>query len=376
MGTFLTPTIIAKEALIVLENNLVLANLVHRDYSKEFQQVGATVLIRKPATFTSATVSSTVNMQTATESSVAVVLDTNLDISLTITSAELSLNIVDFSEQVIQPIMRAHAQAIDNKIAQHVLDFAPHFNLVAAGTPAVSDVTAVGAAMSVVKAPLSERRMIFHPASQAAYMALDSFLHADKRADGGKALRDAEMGRVLGFDCYMDQNIPAHTYADGALTDLAGAASAATVGATVAVIYNLGTAEVLAAGDVFKPTGAQEWCVLTTGATLAGGIGTVRFQPPLVTALTDAQVVTFVGTHRCNMAFHKNAIALVSAPLAPPLGGAASSVINYKGLSARVVYDYTIMEKNNLLSIDLLIGTKTLDRNLGARLCDCRAAAL
>ena len=39
-NTFLTPDIIAKEALMVLENNLVMAGLVHRDYSPEFAKVG------------------------------------------------------------------------------------------------------------------------------------------------------------------------------------------------------------------------------------------------------------------------------------------------------------------------------------------------
>lgn len=35
-----------------MENNLVMANLVHRDYSDEFAQIGDTVTIRKPAKFT------------------------------------------------------------------------------------------------------------------------------------------------------------------------------------------------------------------------------------------------------------------------------------------------------------------------------------
>ena len=39
-NTILTPDIIAKEALMVLESNLTMANLVHRDYSKEFVHVG------------------------------------------------------------------------------------------------------------------------------------------------------------------------------------------------------------------------------------------------------------------------------------------------------------------------------------------------
>ena len=44
-NTFLTPSVIARESLIVLENNLIAANLVHRDYSDEFVQVGDTVTI-------------------------------------------------------------------------------------------------------------------------------------------------------------------------------------------------------------------------------------------------------------------------------------------------------------------------------------------
>lgn len=47
-NTFLTPDIIANEALMVLENNTVMAGLVHRDYSKEFNRVGDTITIRKP----------------------------------------------------------------------------------------------------------------------------------------------------------------------------------------------------------------------------------------------------------------------------------------------------------------------------------------
>ena len=48
-NTFLTPEVVAKEALMVLTGNLVMADLVHRDYSDELVSVGDTVSIRKPA---------------------------------------------------------------------------------------------------------------------------------------------------------------------------------------------------------------------------------------------------------------------------------------------------------------------------------------
>lgn len=50
-NSILTPQIIANEALMVLQSNLTMANLVHRDYSSEFVNVGDTITVRKPATF-------------------------------------------------------------------------------------------------------------------------------------------------------------------------------------------------------------------------------------------------------------------------------------------------------------------------------------
>ena len=44
-NTFLTPSIIANEALMVLQANMVMADLVHRDYSSEFVNVGDTITV-------------------------------------------------------------------------------------------------------------------------------------------------------------------------------------------------------------------------------------------------------------------------------------------------------------------------------------------
>ena len=72
-NTILTPDIIAREALMVLRNNAVMANLVHRDYSSEFVTgVGDTITIRKPATFTAKEFAGTISVQDATESGVPV----------------------------------------------------------------------------------------------------------------------------------------------------------------------------------------------------------------------------------------------------------------------------------------------------------------
>ena len=112
-NTFLTPSVVAREALMVLEKNLVMANLVHRDYSDEFVQVGDTVTIRKPAKFTAKNFAGAIVRQDASEGSVAVKIDRHRDVSFEVTSREMTLDIRDFSSQLIAPAMRAIAQAVD-----------------------------------------------------------------------------------------------------------------------------------------------------------------------------------------------------------------------------------------------------------------------
>ena len=53
-NTFLTPSVIGREALMILENNLVATSLFNRGQTSTFTgaKVGDTISIRKPASFT------------------------------------------------------------------------------------------------------------------------------------------------------------------------------------------------------------------------------------------------------------------------------------------------------------------------------------
>lgn len=66
------------------------------------------------------------------------------------------------------------------------------------------------------------------------------------------------------------------------------------------------------------------------------------------------------------MAFHKNAIAFVSRPIAMENeAGVDSAVINYNGLSLRATIWYNGTKQGHLVTIDMLCGVKVLDTNLG-----------
>ena len=178
----------------------------------------------------------------------------------------------------------------------------------------------------------------------------------------------------------MDQNIPSQTRSfllnnataagTGVITGaLAAAATSCTVtGATAAAVS---TAPI---GTPFKVTGYDQWFYLTA-AVISGtsGIATcTQFTPAVSADIAASSVVTFQLTGRDNLAFHKNAIAFVTAPLNPPLGGAKGAVASYNGLSCRVVFDYIVGSKKNWCSVDFLSGTKMLDKDLAARFIDQR----
>lgn len=375
MATYISPLTVAREALMVLENNMVLGSLVNRIYSPEFQsKQGGTVVVRKPATFTATAFTAHVTDQTVTEGSVAVVLDKLWDTSFSVSSSDLSLSIVDFSEQLLQPALRSIAQAVDSDIATRMGTATSGFYPVSS-TPVVSDIAGLEAVMDTLKVPLSDRRLVFSPITKSGYMGLDAFLNADKKGDGGKALRSAELGRILGFDTYMDQNMTKVTssFISAGTGSITGAwAAAATAGTvTSATAAAAATAPI---GALFKVTGYDQWFRLNAPCTAATtGVAIISdFYPAVASAMTDASLVTFQLTRRNNIAFHKNAWALVTAPLAPPIGGARAAVASYNGLSCRVVYDYTRDDKSNGISVDFLCGVKKLDESLSAILSDAR----
>lgn len=366
--TFITPTIVAKEALIALENNMVLANLVHRAYSGEFRKVGDTIKIRKPATFTAdAWAGTTISSQTVVQDSVDVALDTVFDVSFAITAKELALDVVSFKEEIIEPAMRAIAQGVDAKIAGLFVDVAGH--AVASSTVVAADIADLRAQLNIQKAPFTDRSCVLHPITEKDYIVLDAFLHAEKRGDT-KAIKEASLGRVLGMDFYMDQNVATHT--SSVLDTAANWGTAESAGVTVTTMVGLTDNEETGVGDVFKVVGSDKGYRVTTAATVASTAAAVTFTPATDKSIGAAAVVTFMKTHKANLAFHKNAFALVTAPLAAPLGGAKVGQESYKGLSCRAVFDYDMDLKSNICSIDLLCGVKTLDKDLAARLVDYR----
>jgi len=373
-NTFLTPSIIAREALMKLENNLVFANLVHRDHSREWNtglKVGNAVTIRGPATFTANEFTSTISVQAATETSVTLTLEKHFDVSFDVTSSDWKLNLQDFSDQLIEPAVIALAQAIDNYVAQQ---FDEVYNFVGTATDppdSLDDIAAIDEKMNNEKVPFRGRNVVVNAKAKRDLFSIPQFTDAEKRADDGSALREASMGRFMGFDWFMDQNIQSFT--GGTLSD--GTSKAAitdgvqTIGLKTIDIDETTLTGTLVTGDVFTVAGDTQQYVVTGGPHTASGnaITGLTFEPAAKVAWGDGAAVTFVANHVANLAFHRNAIALVVAPLEMPDGAAKSMVMGNRGLGIRYVSDYSISSKTDTISLDVLVGSRAIDPRLATR---------
>ncbi len=361
-NTFLTPEVIAREALLVLENNLVMANLVHRDYANEFAQVGDTVTVRKPATFAAKNFAGAISRQDVSEGSVAVKIDRHRDVSFAVSAKELTLDIADFSAQLIAPAMRAIAQAVDSDLLNEVANVAASVTATASPTD-LKDIANLSKTLDMAKVPLDQRRLVMSPTHKYNYATTDNLSHV-AFSGNGDTLRQGQLGRLYSLDTYMDQNCPESvaitpgTATAYSITGTQGATTVALSGVTP-------TTATIKAGDCFILDGYRYYFTEDKTAS-SGAVSSIGVDCELVETYTAKAAYVASDVH--SLAFHRNAIALVTRPLALPMGAGHAAIMDNKGLGVRVVYGYDQDSKTDTVSLDVIYGIKLLDSDMAVKL--------
>ena len=357
-NTFLTPSIIAKEALMVLLSNLTMANLVHRDYSDEYAKVGDTVNVRVPAKFVAKNFTGQVDVQDITEDSVAVKMDRFRDVTVAVTSKQMTLDIKDFSKQVIEPAMQALIQAVDVDLLTVGIEKAGKTATVS-GTPVISDIADVGKALDISKAPRQNRRLVLPPTILYKYNTLDNFAKQCYKGDS-QALKESEIGRVFTCDTFMSQNCPENQSAT------AGTATAykvtGTANATQFTVSDGSAATgTIKKGDQLIVNGYLY--TVTQDLTLVSGAGTLKVDQNIPATISEAKSVKVINKAHA-LGFHRNGLALVTRNLELPMGAAKAHIASANGIGVRVVFDYDTKTKTDLVSFDVIYGIKELDTKL------------
>lgn len=443
----LIPELWAQEALVMLEENMVAANMVYRDYDSQIASFGDVVNAHRPSTFNAKRkgVNDDVTVQNAEVIGIPVTLNQHLHTSFLIRDAEMSKSFKDLAAYFLAPAMSSIAAGVDKV----VLGFIPQF--LANGIGALDGLTDANAIAQILaarkllndnKVPLLGRKMLTTTATEATLLGLAQFISAEKVGDEGTALREASLGRKLGSDFYMGQNTPyvqtalAETVV-GAINLGAGYAAGSTiltvdgfvgdvvpVGAYVTIVGSMFPHVVTArtaapnttsitvtpglkgaviddavvtaytpiaidlpassyAAGYVKVIHVDGYTVVPQVGqivrTAAGDVYTIMeiendtgtecdilLNRPLVGALADGAVLGVGPGGSYNFNFVRDALALVTRPLALPKAPVSASVASYNDLSVRVVMTYDGNKQGHLITIDLLCGAAVLDVRQGA----------
>ena len=393
-NTLLYPSIIAKEALMQLTNNLAMARHVHTAYKNEFVKVGQTITVRKPNKFR-AKKAQTRDNTNLSEPSTTITMSVQAHVSWAFSSVDLTTTIEDYSKRYISPAANALANVVDADLCGLYDDI---YN--SAGTPGTTPATfaVLGDAQRILDdeaVPSDTRVGILNPA--ANWSLADGLKGTFAQQVAKDIMTKGFLGRIANLDLFSDQNVVRHT--TGAFSGGTPLVTT-TIDATATEIVTKGwdgDSDTIKVGDVFtiadvyavnpmsgSSTGVLRRFTVTEDATSSGGAITIKLSPSIVYGATDPYTtvsayplenaaLTFIGTESTaypqNLVFHPNAFALVTVPIEMPANvWGARETDQDAGISIRVVKQYDIDEDEEIIRLDILYGMKTLYPECAVRL--------
>jgi hypothetical protein len=407
VNTTLNASIIAKAAVGVLENELLMAGKVFRGFEDEFDKkingytIGDTVTIKKPTDFTVRN-TITASAQDVQEGKLSLQINQVAGVDFKFTSQQLTLNIGTLTERVIQPAMVQIANQIDVQVMSMFKDI-PQW----VGTPGTLVQTFAGFAKGAVNmdqrtVPQGNRTGILAPADYWAMAGSQTVLFS--QSINNKSYREGQIGMIGGIDTYMSQNTPTFTVgpfggapavngaAQNTVYDLTGVNTQTLItnGWTAAAAARVVVGDVFTIASVFdvNPVTKATLPILkqfavASGSTLAsdaGGTLTLTISPQIITSgaqqnvsvvPTSGALMTFVGTantsYTNNLFFDKNAFALAMVPMERPPGSVDCSRVSKNGISVRVIPYYDGTNDVSNWRLDCIFGTKTIDKRLAVR---------
>lgn len=395
----LTISMITREALRVLVNNLVFTNQVERQYDDQFAKVGAKIgnvlNIRKPPRFVR-TDGQGLQLQDVTETSVPLVLTTQGQRSFTFSSQDLALSIDDFSKRFVKPAVASLANQVDYDGLGQYINIAQ-----AVGTPGTVPnqlLTYLQAQQKLNESAApddDERSITMTPAMQATIVdSLKGLFQASDRI--AEQYKRGKMGETIGAEWYMDQNVRTQTVGPLGGTPLVDGAGQTgntilTKGWTASAALRLNQGDIITFAGVnavnpqsFQDTGSLKQFVVTAPVSSGGGGGaTIPISPALTTSgpfqtvtasPADSAAVVVFGTANTvtpqAICHHREAFAMACADLPLPGGVDMAERISDKelGISIRLIRAYDINQDRFPLRLDFLYGWSTLYQELACRI--------
>jgi len=397
-NTLLTATAVTREALRILHQKLNFVGKTNRQYDDSFAKTGAKIgdslKIRLPNEYVVRT-GAALSAQDTTETSVDLQVATQKGVDLNFTSVDLTLDIDDFSDRILEPAMSVLAANVEADAMSMFKDVYNQVSDVGASIT-LADVLNGAKQLTDNLAPVSERCLNLNTTDNVDLVSAVSGLF-NPNTNVSKQYREGMVAsEFVGYkEVYQNTLWPQFTSGtdDGTGDYLINGAS--QTGASITVDTGAGT---FTKGDIIYIAGVnrvhpetkadtgqlQSFVVTAATGTSATSIG---ISPSIVTSGGRQNVVgspadnaavqklesdksTAIGAsadYGISCGFHKDAFAFATADLIMPDGVdfAAREVMD--GISMRAVRQYTIADDKFPTRLDILYGYKTIRPQLACR---------
>lgn len=389
-NTLLTNDIILRTALMEFENNLILGKLARRDYEKDFKNTtGSNIRIRKPTRYETRT-GSTIAPQDINSQYTNITVGEMIGVDVVVTSTQLSLELDDFKREVMNPSMVSLANRVDSDL----------YNLTTSISNFVGTAGTRPNSFSVARDAAAILNSLGVPGGKDRFMLLESFdasalqtalYNSFNEKFNKEIILNGEMGNLAGFDCYEVQNAisPAiGTETSGLGTPaISGPGQIGTTlnldGLTNGSVINAGRSFTIAGVYMLNPTsrnstGKLAQFVVMQNAIVSGGAvsltinindsGIVLTGPyrNVTNAPADNALVTFVDQANFNIAFHKEAFALVTVKMDESANGQGAfqrNLVNPKSkINIRMTRQYKIENDQHVIRFDILPAYKLFEQ--------------
>jgi len=399
-NSILTATAVTRESLRILHQKLNFVGNVNRQYDDSYAKSGAKIgdslKIRLPNQYTVRT-GRIIDVQDTAETSTTLQVATQKGVDLSFSSTELTLDLDDFSDRVLEPAMSVLAANIESDAMSMYKDVYQEVSDVGASIT-LADVLNGQKVLTDSLAP-SGRCLNMNTQDNVDLVSALTTLY-NPQANISKNYKDGMVANnFVGYkDVYENTLWPIHTTGtdDGTGDYLVNDAGTIAEGST-SITVNTG-AGTWKKGDIFyfdsvyrvhpetkASTGILQPFVVTADTSTSAT--TINFSPALYSTGAKQNVdampantaklnkvesdrSTAIGNaadYKISLGFHKDAFAFATADLVMPKGVDFSAREVMDGISMRIVRQYDI--NNDLLPcrIDVLYGYKTIRPDLAVR---------
>jgi len=192
------------DALPALMGNLVMGNLVNRDFEPILAQAGDTVNVPIPPTLVANNIAEggTVQTQNPNLGNAQIVLNTHAEATFQVPDVTKVMAVPDLLKLYMQPAMVALAERIETDLLNLYASFTSNTPVGTAGTALTEAVVdAAETALFQAKVPGSEPKyLVVDAASYSALRQIVRFSEYDKAGDAGmRALVDGTVGKIKDF---------------------------------------------------------------------------------------------------------------------------------------------------------------------------------